>query len=192
MLKVMSDTRAAMEKLHARDLARDTTLRDKLNTMAAQLEKGHGLLAAKGDTLRLSLDAAVVRLSQATGGGPPEPGAPSGLVSQQLHCLQSAVGGLVAPLQSAESKAETFEAAIKDAQTKIDRINATSRTVGARDPWQPRVEADTHATAQVGPEYHDISSDRPRLPGGDFRWKLHDERYLFQAGNTGKTSRDGY
>ena len=90
-------------------------------------------------------------------------------MSQQLDYLQTAVGGLVARLQSAQSKAETFEAAMKDARTNIDRINATSRTVRAHDPWLPRAEADTHTTAQGGPECHDLGSDRPRLPGGGFR-----------------------
>ena len=70
VLKVTDDMRTALEEVHSRDLARDGTMRDELNAMAAQLEKGHELLAAKGDTLQLNLDAAVARLGQATGGGP--------------------------------------------------------------------------------------------------------------------------
>ena len=136
--KITGDTREAVEELHARDAARDATLREQLNGMAAQVEKGHELLAAKGDALKLDLDAAVPRLSQAAGAGLQEPRATPGLINKKLEFLQTAVGGLVARLQSAESKVDTFEAAIKDAQTKIDRLNSSGRTVGAKEPWQPR------------------------------------------------------
>ena len=37
VLKLTSDTRGAVEELHARDAARDATLRDERNAMAAQL-----------------------------------------------------------------------------------------------------------------------------------------------------------
>ena len=107
MLKLTGDTREAVEELHARDAARDAMLCDDLNSMAAQLEKGHDFLAQKGDTLQVNLDAAVARMSQAPGSGQSGPDAPPGLVSQQLEYLQTAVGGLVARLQSGEPKAET-------------------------------------------------------------------------------------
>ena len=82
VLKVTDDTRTAFGELNARDLACDGTLRDELNAMASQLEKGHELLTAKGDTLQLNLDAAVARMSQAADGMPQEPIAPPGLVNQ--------------------------------------------------------------------------------------------------------------
>ena len=94
VLKLTSDTREAVEELHARDAARDATLRDELNGMAAQLEKGHGLLAAQGDSLKLELDASVAQLNQVAGGGVQEPSAPPGLINQQLEHLQATVGGL--------------------------------------------------------------------------------------------------
>ena len=56
-----------------------------------------------------------------------EPSAPPGLINQQLRYLQATVVGLAGRLNSAESKVDTFEAAIKDAQTKIERL-----TVGGR------------------------------------------------------------
>ena len=65
VLKLANDTCEAVEELQARDAACDATLCDLLKGMAAQLEKGHELLAAKGDALKLDLDAAVARLSQA-------------------------------------------------------------------------------------------------------------------------------
>ena len=107
VLKVTDDTRTALEELNARDLARDRTLHDELNAMATKREKGRELLAAQGDTPQLNLDAAVARMS------------------------------IVARLQSAESKVDTLEAAVKDAQAKIDRLNSSGRTVGAQDTWQP-------------------------------------------------------
>ena len=94
VLKLTSDTRDAVEELHARNAARDATLRDELNGMAAQLEKGHGLLAAQGDSLKLELDATVAKLSQVARGGVQEPSAPPVVINQQREHLQATVGGL--------------------------------------------------------------------------------------------------
>ena len=44
VLKLTCDTREAAEELHARDAARDATLRDELNGMAAELGKAMGSL----------------------------------------------------------------------------------------------------------------------------------------------------
>ena len=91
VLKVTGDIRSALEEVHARDVARDGTLRDEINAMAQTLEKGHGLLAAKNDGLQVNLDAAIARWSQAADGGGTEPAAPPGLVNQQIKYLRAAL-----------------------------------------------------------------------------------------------------
>ena len=147
VLKLTGETRQAVEDLHARDVGRDAALRKELNAMPAQLEKGHDFLAQKGDVLQANSDEAVAWLSwTASAGTAPE--APPGLVSEQLVYLQAAIESLLARLQVAEAKEETFETAICDAQAKIDKINVgnESRTIGPEDPWQPLAAAD-HRTA---------------------------------------------
>ena len=159
VLKVTGDTRSSLEEVHARDVARDGTLRDELNAMAQTLEKGHGLLAAKNDGLQVNLDAAIARRSQAADGGGNEPAAPPGLVNQQIEYLQATVTSVVARLQMAESKAETFEAAIVDTQRKIVTISSVGvgRIVGAADPWQPTFpQAAPTAAATGAPERYEL------------------------------------
>ena len=94
VLKVTNDTRNALEEVKkdleevlARDISRDGTLREELNTMTHTWEKGHGLLATRADGLQAELDAAVARLSQAVEHGMHEPAAPPGLVNQQIEYL---------------------------------------------------------------------------------------------------------
>ena len=113
-------------------------------------------MAAQGDALKLELDATVAKLGSVAGGGVQEPSAPPGLINQQLEYLQAAVGGLAGRLQSAESKGETFEAAIKDAQAKIDRLVSSGRTVGSNDPWQPMASEQAAPTAVSAPERYDL------------------------------------
>ena len=121
---------------------------------------------------------------------------PPGLVNQQMQYLQTAVEGFAIRLQSAESKEETFEAAIKDAQAKIDQLISS---LGSGDPWAASAAARTFAagagapaftaapTASV-PERFDLDGGvgRPRFP--DLKWKLYDEKYFFQPSSlfTGK------
>ena len=84
------------------------------------------------------------------------------------------MAGVAARLQTAESKVETFEATIVDAQRKIGTITAAgaSRTVGAADPWQPTTfeQAAPTATAVSAPERYDLDGGAgERRP---FGWKL--------------------
>ena len=104
--------------------------------MAAQLEKGHGLLAAQDDVLKLQLDATVAKLDRVVAGGAQEPSAPPGLINQQLEYLQTAVGGLVARLQSAESKADTGSRTHRPRPTGLTPQVAPSvhTTHGSRKP----------------------------------------------------------
>jgi hypothetical protein len=92
-------------------------------------------------------------------------------------------------LQSAESKEETFEAAIKDAQAKIDRLAASGRVasgriVGTDDPWQPKV------SGQGAPERYDPDGGVGTGERRSFGWKLYDEKYLFQT-SSAFTGKDG-
>ena len=112
VLKITSDTREAVDGLQKRDAERDETLRGELNAMAQTLEKGHGIMEAKSDALRVNIDEDLALMFQAA----TEPSAPPGLINQQVQYLQTAVEGIASRLQSAESNEETFEAAIKDAQ----------------------------------------------------------------------------
>ena len=120
VLKLTSDTREAIDVVNQRADARDVTLREELNAMTKTLEKGHGLLEAKSDALRINIDEVVAQMSQAVAGptaqGTQEPPAPPGLVNQQIEYLQTAVTSIAARLQMAESKSEIFESAITDVQ----------------------------------------------------------------------------
>ena len=164
--------------------------------MTKTLEKGHGLLEAKSDALRINIDEVVARMSQTaaepTAQGTQEPPAPPGLVNQQIEYLQAAVTGIVARLQMAESKSEVFEAAITDVQHKVTSMAGAGagRTVGAADPWQPTFsqaqptfpQASFPTGAASAPERFDLDggSAPERRP---FGWKLYDEKYLFQQGS---------
>ena len=135
VLKIKGDTREAIDVINKRADARDVTLREELNAMTQTLEKGHGILEAKSDALRINIDEVVARISQAAAEpvaqGVQEPPAPPGLVNQQIEYLQTSVAGLGARLQVAEAKAEVFEAAITDVQSKVSSMAAKgSRTVG--------------------------------------------------------------
>ena len=75
VLKLTNDTREAVAEVkkdlgevHARDIARDATLREELNKMTQTLEKGHDILATRVDVIKAELDTAVARLSQAVPG----------------------------------------------------------------------------------------------------------------------------
>ena len=57
VLKITGDTREAIDVINKRVDARDVTLRQELNAMTQTLEKGHGLLEAKSDSLRINIDA---------------------------------------------------------------------------------------------------------------------------------------
>jgi hypothetical protein len=81
LLKLTADSHEAVKELHKRDAGRDETLRGELSAMAAQLEKGHGLLAAQGDALKLELDPTVTKLWSIAGGGVQEPSTPPGLIN---------------------------------------------------------------------------------------------------------------
>ena len=109
--------------------------------MASQLEKGHDLLGKWVDLLQAGLDTAVARLSQTASAGA-EPEAPPGLFNEQIAYLQTAVESLVGRLQIAEPQAESFDAAIVNAQAKIDVLKVASassgRTVGANSPMAAR------------------------------------------------------
>ena len=65
VIKLTSDTREAIEGLQKRDAERDETLRGELNAMAQTLEKGHSLMEAKSDALRVNIDEVVARMCQA-------------------------------------------------------------------------------------------------------------------------------
>ena len=77
--------------------------------------------------------------------------------------------------------AETFEAATKDAQAKIDRLNSSGRTVGTDDPGQPKPFAQAAPAAASGPERYDLDGGAGERRS--FGWKLYDEKYLFQHGS---------
>jgi hypothetical protein len=174
--------------------------------MTQALEKGHVLLEAKSDALRINIDEVVARISQAAAEpaaqGVKEPPAPPGLVNQQIEYLQTSVTGMGARLQVAEVKAEVFEAAITDVQGKVSSMAAaSSRTVGAADPWQPQPTGAVPVAA-TSPERFDMSggfggggSGGDGFGGGtgerrSFGWKLYDEKYLFQP-SSAFTGKDG-
>ena len=176
VLRLTVETREAVEDLHARDVARNGTLHDEFNAMAAQLEKGHDLLARKGDALQANLDETAARLSQTTGAGT-APEGPPGLVSEQLVDLQAAVESLVARLHVAEAKDETFEAAIRDAQAKIDK-----QDTGGQGEGVPSAEHSLPGVSTAGQGVGNVLLMPSQAPlpdrtkratqGGDSRWAL--------------------
>ena len=166
-VKITSEARSAMEMIHETDRANDTALRNELDAMTRQL---HANLAAL--ETKLSAVAATAGVS-----GPDLPPGLDGMgekiaaveavnatMAVRIGNCETSHSQLMHRVHASEQTLSVHEAAIKDAQSKIDTVQRrqVDSLSGARDPW-----AQTSGQPEPqGPETFNISGEERGFRAG--------------------------